>query len=87
MTRTSLLALILGCVITGWMLEPVIAGKGNGKGKGGDGAAPILGAAEAADLLFTREEEKLAHDVYVVLYAEWGSKVFDAILNRLGLLS
>jgi hypothetical protein len=40
--------------------------------------APIS-ADEAADLQFMREEEKLAHDVYVTLFAQWGLPVFDNI--------
>ena len=32
-------------------------------------------------LLLMREEEKLAHDVYVTLYEKWGLSVFDNISN------
>lgn len=39
-------------------------------------AASPLSAAETADLQFMREEEKLAHDVYVALHAKWGTQVF-----------
>lgn len=39
-------------------------------------AASTLSAAETADLQFMREEEKLAHDVYLALHAQWGSQVF-----------
>ena len=35
-----------------------------------------LSDAEAAGLLFMREEEKLAHDVYVTLYDIWGQQTF-----------
>jgi len=35
-----------------------------------------LSTAETDGLLFMREEEKLARDVYIYLFAEWGSKVF-----------
>lgn len=42
------------------------------------GVAP-LSADEAADLLFMREEEKLAHDVYLGLYAQWGLPIFQNI--------
>jgi hypothetical protein len=46
-------------------------------------AAQVIGselsAAEMADLLYMREEEKLAHDVYVTLYAQWGTPVFANI--------
>ena len=37
--------------------------------------------AEADALLYMREEEKLAHDVYVVLYDLWGLPIFDNISN------
>lgn len=53
------------------------------------------GADEIADLLFMREKEKLAHDVYTVLFEQYGQKIFtniaaseqkhtDAILMLLG---
>ncbi len=38
-----------------------------------------LSDAEKAGLLFTREEEKLARDVYVALAAKWGDRVFTNI--------
>jgi len=38
-----------------------------------------LSAEERDGLVFMREEEKLAHDVYIYLYAEWGKQVFDNI--------
>jgi len=37
------------------------------------------GDEEIADLLFMREEEKLAHDVYTVLYEQYGQKIFTNI--------
>lgn len=40
-----------------------------------------LSAAEVAGLVFMREEEKLAHDVYVAMFALGYSKVFDNIAN------
>lgn len=42
-------------------------------------AASPLSEAETDALLFMREEEKLAHDVYVTLYAQWGARVFTNI--------
>jgi hypothetical protein len=46
-------------------------------------SAPVvavdLSAEEIAGLLFMREEEKLAHDVYVGLFDLWGAKVFSQI--------
>ena len=70
-------------------------GNGNGNGgngnnsnngqTGGSGAqltaipASDLSADEAAALLYMREEEKLARDVYNQLYALWGQPVFQNI--------
>jgi hypothetical protein len=41
--------------------------------------ATTLSADEIAGLKFMREEEKLAHDVYVALFGVWGDKIFDQI--------
>ncbi|CDW95252.1 MULTISPECIES: DUF2202 domain-containing protein [unclassified Thiomonas] len=38
-----------------------------------------LSATEASALVFMREEEKLARDVYQLLYTQWGQKVFSNI--------
>ena len=38
-----------------------------------------LNAKEKQEMLFMREEEKLAHDVYTVLYDKWGARVFNNI--------
>jgi len=38
-----------------------------------------LTADEVAGILFMREEEKLARDVYQVLYAQWSVPIFDNI--------
>ena len=60
-----------------------MAGK---KGRGGGGrpgqqAVPqaTLGAVEAHHLTYMREEEKLARDVYLFLFDEWGMNVFRNI--------
>jgi len=63
--------------MTGWMLEPAMAKKGKGGGK--PAPVPVLTDVEAADLLFMREEEKLARDVYITMYSKWGVRVFDNI--------
>lgn len=63
-------------------------GNGNGnQGNGGNGTgtsaldlpASDLSAEETAALLFMREEEKLARDVYNFLYAAWGQTTFQNI--------
>lgn len=38
-----------------------------------------LSAGEKASLAFMREEEKLAHDVYALLYDTWGTNIFTNI--------
>lgn len=38
-----------------------------------------LNENEIASLLFMREEEKLAKDVYITLYKKWGVNIFDNI--------
>lgn len=41
-----------------------------------------LTVAETETLLFVREEEKLARDVYLTLYNQWGTNVFQNIATR-----
>lgn len=40
-----------------------------------------LSAAEAEGLFYMREEEKLARDVYLMLYDKWGLPIFQNIAN------
>ena len=57
---------------------------GNGNGTGTsvlDIPASDLSSEEAASLLFMREEEKLARDVYNALYAIWGQPTFTNIAS------
>ncbi len=60
-------------------------GGGNGNGGGTSGVqltaipASDLSAEEAAALLFMREEEKLARDVYNQMFTLWGQPVFQNI--------
>lgn len=41
--------------------------------------AEDLSAEEEEDLIFMREEEKLARDVYMTLYEKWGTQIFANI--------
>ena len=41
----------------------------------------IISAEERQTLLFTREEEKLAHDVYVYAFDKYGLNIFQNIAN------
>ena len=71
-TKHFVLAMII--LICTCLVSPLLAIGGNGKG--GGGASPILTEKEAADLIFLREEEKLARDVYLALYDVWGTQIF-----------
>ncbi len=71
--RWAIILAVCGLVV-GWALEPVVAAKGKGGVK-----QPVLTEAESRDLLFLREEEKLAHDVYATLHAEYGRRIFENI--------
>jgi hypothetical protein len=44
-------------------------------------ASGELSEEEAAALLYMREEEKLARDVYTALYEQWGASVFQTIAS------
>lgn len=44
-------------------------------------ADPNLTDVEISGLYYMREEEKLAHDVYVYLYEMWGAQVFNNIAS------
>lgn len=55
---------------------------GAGGGQGNTGSQIIateLSDAEASTLLFMREEEKLARDVYITLFDQWEQPVFNNI--------
>lgn len=65
-------------------------GRGGGKGRQGSqeeqtnlpaASSGDLSAEEAEALLFMREEEKLAHDVYLALYEQWGLQTFQNIAS------
>ena len=67
------------------------SGNGNGSGNGGPSGTPCaacqvttpattpLSATEKESLLYMREEEKLARDVYNAFYARYGLRVFSNI--------
>ncbi len=60
---------------------------GQGTNSGGNGelanlppaTSGELSAEETAALLYMREEEKLAYDVYMTFYAQWGLPIFQNI--------
>lgn len=68
LARTGMLALA-----TAFTSTQASAGKKN------NSAAVSLTEEEKNDLLFMREEEKLARDVYLTLFEKWGAPVFANI--------
>lgn len=64
-----------------------VQGSGNGSGNGQANSERALGSAqddalsaeEVAGILYMREEEKLARDVYSTLYEQWGTPIFQNI--------
>jgi len=74
-------------VITTVVVEGQQGGSQNNSTSKGAGQGPAFSAVqsgtltedEAAGLLFMREEEKLAHDVYIALYEQWRQPIFKNI--------
>lgn len=75
--RQSVLALSIAALL---VAAPLHAGR---QGQVGTVAQAVvaepLNAAEVDDLVFMREEEKLARDVYLTLYEQWRKPVFSNI--------
>lgn len=65
-------------LLTAVMPRSMYAGERNREGAK-TASATLLTAAETKGLLFMREEEKLARDVYLTLHELWGSRVFSNI--------
>lgn len=68
--KTTLLIAALFSVLFTIAANPISVGSIN---------AEPLDESEIHHLKFIREEEKLAHDVYTVLYEQWEMQVFDNI--------
>jgi hypothetical protein len=75
MKRIGLLArvMMLGILVT---VGTASAGQ---NGNGAFSGQQALTAAEATNLIFLREEEKLARDVYLYLFDVWGQWIFENI--------
>jgi hypothetical protein len=57
------------------LFSPALAGKG----PGGGSTAPVLTQIEAQNLIFLREEEKLARDVYLAMLDRYHAQIFANI--------
>jgi hypothetical protein len=65
--------LVIAVVISGMLIMPAWAGNGAGQSK-----IP-LSDLEVSYLNFVREEEKLARDVYLLMYETWNAEIFTRI--------
>lgn len=77
--QQSLIAGMVAIACAGIFAAPVSVAKGNGQGNTMLSNSQSLSRPEAEALAFMREEEKLARDVYITLYQQWGLPVFDNI--------
>lgn len=89
--RLAMLFLVLFAFCTGiFAFEDANAAQRNRKG----GGLATLTDSEKSTMIYIREEEKLARDVYITLYEFWGAPIFsnisaseqrhmDAVLNLL----
>ncbi|GAB4429605.1 MAG: hypothetical protein Kow0031_10170 [Anaerolineae bacterium] len=73
--KSLLIAALLGLtLLVGFTPSPAAAQSGTP-----DTAAAALSEADADGIRFMREEEKLARDVYLTLFDEWGLRIFQNI--------
>ncbi|TCJ16261.1 DUF2202 domain-containing protein [Parasulfuritortus cantonensis] len=70
-------AFVYAALLTLLLAQPALAGKG----KNGQSGTSALSAQEISDLSYMREEEKLAHDLYVALDERWDRMVFANIAD------
>ena len=80
--RNSVFAVLIALVgVVAISPVALAAGPGNDNSSGNQIPVGELSEAETEGLLYMREEEKLARDVYLTLYAEWGMPIFRNIAN------
>lgn len=73
-TKQTLIAIaVLACLIS-----PALSKGPYGNGSGG-ATAPTLTEKEASDIIFLREEEKLARDVYLAMFDLYEAQIFANI--------
>ena len=84
--KTRILAVLAATLLAGFSVPTTAAG--HGAPAGGNGPFRTVGAVvavaplateEVDDLLWMREEEKMARDVYLALYDIWQDRIFNNI--------
>ncbi len=80
MSKKSFLALI-ALAVTFFIMSISVAAQGGGRfgNNSSDDDTSTISTEEIQSVLFMREEEKLARDVYLTLYVQWGNDVFNNI--------
>lgn len=70
------------------LIFAAVSGCGGGGGGNGSGGViplgvlqPLVGTEEQT-MLFVREEEKMARDVYMTLYSQWGEPTFYSVATK-----
>ena len=76
--KLRVMLLIVGILFTG-LAGVTATGMNQQKQAGARLSAIQLSDTEIANILYMRQEEKLAHDVYFVLYEKWGVPIFANI--------
>lgn len=71
---------VCGCLCLAVILTGLTFAQGARKGGGGLAPPGTLNDAEKAGLLQMREEEKLAHDVYLKMYEKYQKTIFSNIM-------
>lgn len=77
--QKTLITSMVAVACAGMLATPATFAKGYGAGVGTVSSYQALSSAETETLRFMREEEKLARDVYITLYNQWGLAVFNNI--------
>lgn len=77
MRRQTIIAISTCVIMATYSLMPAFAGKQQFRSRSGNGdGTAVLTQEEIDDLMFMREEEKLARDTYITQYVNWGTLIF-----------
>jgi len=77
----QLAATILATTVLATTAASAAGNRGDGMSEASSLDASTLDATEEANLVYMREEEKLARDVYITFYETWSLPVFDNIAD------
>lgn len=72
--------IVCGCLCLAVILTGLTVAQGARKGGGGYAPPETLNDSEKAGLLQMREEEKLAHDIYLKMYEKYQRTIFSNIM-------